>query len=180
MTLVDAEVSLNHVLLIQHEVEQWLYHEAQLLDDRNFDGWLTLLSPTIRYYAPIRKNLLPRDAVTPAEDALEATLFDDDFFFLRQRCRRLGTGMAWSEEPPPRTRRFVTNVVVDVKPDATELFVTSNFFVARNRLYDDVDSFAGQRRDVLTRTDTGELRLAKREILLDQSVVLAKSFSLLF
>lgn len=166
---------------IQHELEQWLYREAEILDSRDYEAWLELLSPNVRYYMPLQENRLDRDrARDRSRSEFVSSLFDDDFPFLRQRVARMNTGMAWNEEPPPRTRRFITNVMATVVSEGDEYVVKSNFFIKRNRLHDDQDEFAGCRRDTLARDETGQFRLWDRKIELDQSVILTKSFSLIF
>jgi 3-phenylpropionate/cinnamic acid dioxygenase small subunit len=190
MTTVETSPSMMAELFVQHEVEQWLYREAALLDARDYDSWLGLLSPDIHYFMPLRENRLDRDVSRDKKGTgLETALFDDDYRFLRRRVRRINTGMAWNEEPPPRTRRLITNVMVTPEtseaPDASEarpggFVVTSNFFIKRNRLHDDEDEFAGARSDVLVRGEDGRLILLERTVHLDQSVILTKSFSLIF
>ena len=51
--------------------------------------------------------------------------------------------------------------------------------VEQPRLETDLNLFAGRREDVLRRTQDG-WRIAKRTILLDQNVVLAKNLSVFF
>ena len=44
---------------IIREIEQFLYREARLLDDRKFHEWLELLTEDIRYWMPVRTNRYP-------------------------------------------------------------------------------------------------------------------------
>jgi 3-phenylpropionate/cinnamic acid dioxygenase small subunit len=94
--------------------------------------------------------------------------------------------MAWAEDPPSRTRHLVTNVVAHhIDPAAhpafteNDLLVRSAFLVYRNRLEREANVFAGRRTDVLRNRD-GCLRVARREILLDQNVLQAKNISTFF
>jgi 3-phenylpropionate/cinnamic acid dioxygenase small subunit len=93
--------------------------------------------------------------------------------------KRLDTGMAWAEDPPSRTRHLVTNVQITPRPQAGEYDVCSAFLCYRTRLETDVNIFAGRRDDVLRRTPSG-WQIARRRILLDQNVVLAKNLSIFF
>jgi hypothetical protein len=52
--------------------------------------------------------------------------------------------------------------------------------VYRNRLEREVNLFAGCRTDILRRSPDGGLKVARRVILLDQSVLLAKNISTFF
>jgi phthalate 3,4-dioxygenase subunit beta len=86
---------------------QFLVEEAALLDAADYAGWLDLLCADIRYLMPVR--------VTTARGAGFDTLadmghFDEDMYALRKRVQRLATDHAWTEDPPSRTRHFVTNV----------------------------------------------------------------------
>jgi phthalate 3,4-dioxygenase subunit beta len=86
---------------------QFLVEEAALLDAGDYEGWLGLLATDIRYLMPVR--------VTTARgagfDALpDMGHFDEDLYALRKRVQRLATDHAWTEDPPSRTRHYVTNV----------------------------------------------------------------------
>ena len=87
--------------------------------------------------------------------------------------------MAWAEDPPSRTRHLVTNVQVRQRSAADEYDVTSSFLLYRTRLETDLNLFAGRREDMLRKTGEG-WRIARRKILLDQNVVLAKNLSVFF
>lgn len=166
---------------LQHEVEQFLYAEADLLDDRLFDEWLALLADDIHYWMPVRANRLARELDREFSAAGEAAFFDENKAHLEQRVQRLHTGMAWAEDPPSRTRHFVTNVRISPRATDGELDVTSNFILYRTRLEREMDLFAGKRIDVLRRVDSAfGWQIAKRTILLDQSTLLAKNLSSFF
>ena len=86
---------------------QFLVEEATLLDAADYASWLNLLCEDIRYVMPVR--------VTTARGAGFDSLadmghFDEDLYSLRKRVQRLATDHAWTEDPPSRTRHFVTNV----------------------------------------------------------------------
>jgi 3-phenylpropionate/cinnamic acid dioxygenase small subunit len=87
--------------------------------------------------------------------------------------------MAWAEDPPSRTRHLVTNVQVRRRSASDEFDVTSSFLLYRTRLETDLNLFAGRREDMLRKTGEG-WRIARRKILLDQNVVLAKNLSVFF
>ena len=44
-------------LLLTQEIAQFLYAEAELLDERRHDEWLALLAEDIRYWMPMRRNV---------------------------------------------------------------------------------------------------------------------------
>ena len=45
---------------VTREVEQFLYREARLLDERRFAEWLALLTDDIHYWVGARSNRYPR------------------------------------------------------------------------------------------------------------------------
>jgi 3-phenylpropionate/cinnamic acid dioxygenase small subunit len=47
---------------IIREVEQFLYREARLLDERRFHEWLLLFTEDVRYWMPVRSNRYPKSS----------------------------------------------------------------------------------------------------------------------
>lgn len=87
--------------------------------------------------------------------------------------------MAWAEDPPSRTRHLITNIEVEPGDSASELKVYSNFMVYRNRGETEQEFFVGARQDVLRHID-GTWKIARRRVILDQNVLLAKNVSIFF
>ena len=50
------DLSLQERMLLKFEAEEFLYHEADLLDSRRFDEWLNLLADDIHYWMPLRRT----------------------------------------------------------------------------------------------------------------------------
>ncbi len=162
----------------QYEVEQFYYEEAALLDDRRFTDWLALLAADIHYWMPIRRTVMADDLENEFTKPGAMAYFDDDKALLEARVKKLGTGFSWSEDPPSRTRHNVTNVRV-VACEGDEITVESNFHLYRTRLESDEDEWIGRRRDVLRKVD-GELKIAKRHLFLDQTVLQSRNMSNFF
>jgi biphenyl 2,3-dioxygenase beta subunit len=171
--------SLKDKIETQYRVEQFLYHEARLLDSWSWNEWVKLFAEDVRYWMPLRKNRLRRERTdTELPTDLQMALIDDDIAQLRMRVQQMGSGRHWAEDPPSRCRHLVTNVSVE-DAGAGEFAVVSNFLVYRNRLETEVDIWAGSREDVLR--PVGEsFQIARRTILLDQNVVLSKNLSVFF
>lgn len=168
------------------EVEQFYFLEAELLDENRFTDWLDLLAEDLEYWMPTRTNRLRRQQALSIAPRGDAAYYDETRESLAWRIRRFDSGMAWAEDPPSRTRHLVTNVVVhhadaEAHPGfgADDLLVRSAFLVYRNRLEREENVFAGQRTDLLRRTDAG-LRVARRTILLDQNILQSKNISTFF
>jgi 3-phenylpropionate/cinnamic acid dioxygenase small subunit len=173
------------------EVEQFLYREARWLDERRLHEWLELLTEDIHYWMPMRTNRYPSSSksisiLDPAryeEEALtredELAILDETKESLAGRIARLDTGMAWAEDPPSRTRHLIANIEVESGEIASELKVYSNFIVYRNRSETEQDFYVGSRQDILRKVD-GVWKIARRKIILDQNVLLAKNVSIFF
>lgn len=166
-------------LEVHFEVSQFLTREARLLDERLFDEWLTLLAEDIRYVAPVRLARMPREERKEFEPTGGGAHFDDSKEDLAERVRKLATGRAWSEVPASRTRHLITNIEVSAADDSDAYAVWSNFLVYRTRGATYQDTFVGTRRDLIRRrsADFGDLEIATRQILLDQTVVLGNNLS---
>lgn len=148
------------------EVEQLLYREAHLLDSGEFQEWLELLAPDLRYWAPVRAEV-NRKQETEGE-ASRLPLFDETKASLALRISRLETGLAWVENPATRTRRFVTNIFVE--KEANELLhVRSNLLLFRSRSFVDETILVGCREDNWSRADRWLLK--ERKILIDHCTV---------
>ncbi|HEX4107346.1 MAG TPA: aromatic-ring-hydroxylating dioxygenase subunit beta [Solirubrobacteraceae bacterium] len=161
---------------LQYEVEQFLYHEAQLLDERRYDDWLALFSMAIEYTAPVRITREGADDVV-GRDGLH--LFDDDYGQLELRVAGVQVKSAWAEIPPSRTRRIISNVRVEPL-EGDDVHAHSNFVVYRSRLESIEHWFVGSRTDVLRRLGDERWQIRKREIVFDNVAFHTDNISILF
>ena len=176
---------------IHREIEQFLYREARLLDDRRLHEWLDLLTDDVRYFMASRSNRYPRRSKAIAildperyvendigrED--ELAILDETKESLTGRVARLDTGMAWAEDPPSRTRHMISNIEVEPGDGDAEVKVYSNFIVYRSRAESEEDFYVGARQDILRRDGDG-WKIASRHMVLDQNVLSAKNVSMFF
>jgi 3-phenylpropionate/cinnamic acid dioxygenase small subunit len=172
------DLGLHERMLLTFEVEEFLYREASLLDERRLDEWLALTTDDIHYWMPIRRTTTAKEIDNEFTKPGGMAYFDDDKKTLGMRVQRLQVGRAWAEDPPSRTRHVVTNVRI-VGVDGSDITAASNFMLYRTRLNSEEDSWIGRREDVLRR-EAGALKLARRYIYLDQTVILAQNMSNLF
>jgi 3-phenylpropionate/cinnamic acid dioxygenase small subunit len=154
--------------------------EAELLDERRFNEWIDLIAEDIHYHMPLRRNVkFGEQARENSDSESEISWFDEGKATLAGRVRQINTGIHWCEEPFSRIRHIVSNVqVVDVNGD--EVHVRSRFFVYSNRLRDEVNLFVGKREDILRRDSETGWKIARRKIILDQNVLLAKVITTFF
>ena len=181
MTTIESNIAQ---LLLKNEIEEFLFQEAELLDERKFEEWLDLLTEDIRYWMPMRRNVkfgeLDREFTREGQDI---NWFDEGKATLDRRVRQILTGVHWAEEPLSRICHFVTNVqILNASPsasDPTEVSVKCRFLVYRNRVETETDFLVGKREDTLRKVD-GAWKIAERKIILDQNVLLAKNLTFFF
>jgi 3-phenylpropionate/cinnamic acid dioxygenase small subunit len=155
---------------VYNQILQFLYIEARLLDEVRLKEWGATLAQDLIYNAPLRET---RPVSQMAESVVRTMQhYHDDWRSVMGRIVRLtGTKSAWAEDPPSRTRRLVTNVIVEKTDNPSEFSVRSYLLVTRSRFnFDEFDLISAERRDVL-RVDGESFKLARREILLDQAVL---------
>ena len=174
----DREQFLERVLLT-HEVSEFLYREADLLDERRFDEWLDLFTEDAHYWMPMRQNVRYGEQDRENTSARNGiSWFDEGKTTLKSRVEQIKTGLHWAEEPLSRVCHLVSNVqVTGGRPP--EISVKSRMLVYRNRLQDETDFFVGKREDMLRSID-GRWKIASRKIILDQNVMLAKNVTIFF
>ena len=176
---------------VVHDIEQFLYREARLLDECKFQEWLNLLTEDIRYWMPSMGRRYP-----PSSKAIkildpnhyeerefsnesELAILDESKDSLARRIARLNSGMAWAEDPPSRTCHIISNVGVCEGDLEAEMLVHSNFILYRTRGELEQDFYVGSRQDVL-RPNGGDWRISYRKIFLPQNVLASKNASNFF
>jgi len=140
------------------EIEDFLFQEADLLDNWKLDEWLTLLTGDAAYYVP------PNDK-PDADHRFTLFTIADDIVRLRERVVRLKDPNCHAEYPPSRTRRLITNVRI-VRVDGDTIAAAANFVVYRYRRGEPVREFVGHYRHKLRRVG-GVLKIAERRAILD-------------
>jgi len=166
---------------LQHEIEQFYYREAAALDRREYDIWLTMLDEDLRYFMPLRRNRLKRFDSTEFSTDDEFASFDDNYAMIKGRVRKLASDVSWSENPGSKTRHLVSNVMIAIGDEPGTYAVDSAFITYRNRAERQVDIWAGERRDVIRRSDTPYgFKISRRTILIDQTTLLSNNLSIFF
>jgi 3-phenylpropionate/cinnamic acid dioxygenase small subunit len=149
----------------QYGVEQFLFAEAELLDGFKLLEWLLLLEREIDYRIPIRSTR-PQDEL---DKSFSATSFHmiEHFGSLEARMKRFGAG-GWSEFPPSRTRRNVSNIRV-YRSAKDRLMVKSNllYYWARDAQH---VILSAERHDEL-RERGNVLKLARRIVFIDHTTL---------
>jgi len=171
-------------LLLEREIEQFYYAEADMLDERRFNEWLDLFTDDVRYWMPLVANVQHRHLDKEySREGVDNAWIDEDKRTLTQRVQQLATGIHWAEEPRSRMSHLITNVrILEIGPSLDsprQLTTKCRFLIYRNRMETEVDLLVGKRSDVL-RQEQGQWRVARREIYLDQNVLLSKNLTTFF
>ena len=171
-------------VLLRQEIEDFLYREADLLDERRYDEWLSLLAEDVRYWMPMRRNVKVDDLEREfTREGHDISWFDEGKDTLTRRVRQIQTGIHWAEEPVSRISHLISNIqLIEVNPsaaDPAEVSVRCRFLVYRNRVETETDILVGKREDKLRRVGS-DWRIAHRKILLDQNVLLSKNLTFFF
>lgn len=146
---------------------QFLLREATYLDNLRLHEWLQTLHGDIRYRIPVRVTRWRSDGL----GFTNAMHMDETYASLAGRVARLDTNFAWGEDPPSRTRRFVSNIQVEQQlSDPHRLSVSSYLLLTRSRWDHPAYQFiSAERRDILVRDAGQDFQLISRHVLLDQS-----------
>jgi 3-phenylpropionate/trans-cinnamate dioxygenase subunit beta len=164
---------------VHAEMALLLAREAELLDSRRFQEWVSLVEPTFTYRVPT--PVTPDNPFAPHYDpdsllldesldsltALWFRRFDEDLF--RQ---------SWGENPPVRFRHIVSNVRVRERRDDPVLDVRSNVLLVSVRHDDPPVLLSAERFDTAVRRDGG-YRLASRYAVLDEVLLSAPQIRVL-
>jgi 3-phenylpropionate/cinnamic acid dioxygenase small subunit len=181
--MTDHRDAIAYVLLKQ-EMEEFLYDEAELLDERRYEAWLELLADDVRYWMPMRRNVkfgeLEREFT---REGLDINWFDEGKDTLTRRVQQILTGVHWAEEPLSRLCHMISNIqLLAVTPsvsEPSEVTVKCRFLIYRNRVETETDILVGKREDVL-RWLNGQWKIAQRKVILDQNVLQAKNLTFFF
>ena len=126
---MSAESAALASLLLQREIEDFLYREADLLDARRFDEWLALFTEDARYWMPMRRNVPSRDGEREfTREGADVSWFDEGKDTLARRVAQLATGLnTTAQEQTPRfwddgTTGAVRSAI-PVEPKATRTYI---------------------------------------------------------
>ncbi|MDS9471413.1 aromatic-ring-hydroxylating dioxygenase subunit beta [Sporosarcina pasteurii] len=116
------------------EIEAFLYHENELLDEWKLEEWAALFTDTGSYLIPPLKN-------PTANPATSLFYVHDDRKRLEDRAKRLLKKEAHVEYPHSKTLRNISNVRIKSQED-NKIVVRCNFTTYRTKR-DVIDTFIG-------------------------------------
>ena len=139
---------------LRERVEDFLFHEAKLIDDHRYDEWLALWTEDCLYWVPCNSD--------DADPSRQAMIIYDNRGRLDERVYRLTSGAAWAQQPRSRTRRLISNV--EVRETDGGYAVESNCLIAELRRSRQ-DLFAARILHTL-RPSGDSFRIALKKVLL--------------
>lgn len=132
---------------LQHEIEQFLYRQAELLDAKRWQDYIDLFGDDGVYWMPASPQDVTWDGVP--------SIFAEDRDMMTVRMKRVTHPHAWSQQPEWGTNHVVSNVVVEkIDPGSGDVHVRSRFHMVELRR-DELRHFAGSYRHHLERTKDG-------------------------
>ena len=174
----------------QRALERFYFHEARLLDTRQYLQWLGLLTEDVRYLIPSRVNaqvdnrargseaMIHPDRELEDEASMGCPLREEGYVLLTVRAERAYKINSWSEHPPARTRRIVGNIELMAR-EGDRLSVLNNFHLYYARPGNAQVTYSGQRRDTLLDAPDG-YRIQRREVILDYADIELPTVGLFF
>jgi ethylbenzene dioxygenase subunit beta len=159
------------------EVVDWLADEAELLDGRREREWLErMVSREVIYRMPMRQTVLRGEGAGFLEGMFH---LNDRYGSLYTKVARNETGFAWGDDPPARSRHFVTNVRVYRQADGT-LAVRTSLLLFQSRRDDTTPNFISCERQDVLRRESGRLKLFRRQILVDFTALETHNLAIFF
>ena len=153
---------------VYDEVMHFLIEEAHLLDEGLFSEWIEVLAEDIACTMPVRQSL---HRTQGAGFHRSMVWMHEDMASFRFKVQRLQSDSAFNEDPPSRMRRLVTNLRLFETSTPGEYLAQSYLLLRRNRGdAHTTDTLSARRDDILRRADGG-WKLARRTVLMDQSVL---------
>ena len=135
------------------EIEQFLYHQSELLDGKLWQDYIDLFTDDGVYWMP----------VTPEQTEWEGSpsIFAEDKHMMEVRMGRVTHPTAWSQAPMWTTSHVIGNVVIEAEAPG-EWRVRSRFHMMELRR-DTVRHFGGTYRHTLVR-QAGQLRIQLQRV----------------
>lgn len=135
--------------------DDFLYHEAELLDEGHLDEWVSLFSPDGLYWITDLRN--------SGDPRREASWAYDDVSLLREKIWRIQSGSAYSQDPPSITRHLVSNIRLRGREDeVTNIRSTFVVYELRRSIQ---TTFVGEFDHTLVRSG-GDWKIQRKKVTL--------------
>jgi benzoate/toluate 1,2-dioxygenase subunit beta len=140
-----------------NEIEQFLFREARLADEGDYDAWEALWTDDGVYWIPANG-----DDIDPAT---QMSIVFDNRSRINLRVRQLKHDKRHSQNPRSRLRRLLANIeILDRTGDGDEVVVGANFVVYESR--ERGTTIWGGRHEYRLRRVEGQWRMARKKVML--------------
>ena len=153
---MTTEADVASAELTQAEVEQFLYLEARLADESDYDGWEKLWTDDAIYWVPAGR--------ADADPGTAVSVIFDNRSRIATRLNQLRTGKRYAQSPVSNLRRLISNVEVLGRAEGGDTEVGANFLLLESRARG-LQLWGGRTTYRLRRVD-GVPRLAYKKVVL--------------
>lgn len=137
------------------DVTQFIYREARLQDEHQYDAWEALWTDDGVYWVPAN-----RDDIDPEQ---KMSIIYDNRSRIALRIRQYHTGKRFSQTPQSRLRRLVSNVEVTAD-DGQQITACANALVFESHIHGEV--LWASRNEYTLRREGDALRMARKKVML--------------
>lgn len=142
------------------DFEDFLYHEAALLDEWRLDEWLALFDEGGSYEVPMA------GASDDADSSMELFYIADDYARLQHRIKRLNKQAAHAEWPRSDSARLISNVRILKQKNGVASIAC--VFVTYRSKNDVTDRYFGHHLYEIN-VGNGEMKIRSKRTMLDMS-----------
>jgi len=142
-------------LLRHHEVSQFIYREARLQDNHEYDAWEALWTDDGVYWIPANGE--------DGDPEKVMSIIYDNRSRIALRVRQFHTGKRYSQTPQSPLRRVISNIEI-LENDGENLLVTANAIVFEAHARG--DTLWASRNEYKLRREGGVLRMAGKKVVL--------------
>ncbi|MGW5113090.1 aromatic-ring-hydroxylating dioxygenase subunit beta [Nocardia sp. NPDC004123] len=150
------------------ELEQFIYREARLADEHDYDSWEALWTDDALYWVPVDGG--------GYDPERHVSIMYDNRRRISTRLQQLRTGKRYAQSPPSNLRRTISNIeLLGVEGD--DLSLGANFVLYESKPRG-LHTWAGRYTYVVRRVD-GELKLVRKTVMLVNSAEAVPSMGFL-
>jgi 3-phenylpropionate/cinnamic acid dioxygenase small subunit len=144
------------------DLEQFLYAQASLLDDKRWFDYIDLFCPDGLYWMPTARHYTTWEG--------QPTIFIEDRDLMSVRAKRMGHPRAWSQAAEWQTEHLISNVILESLDETSgDVHVSSRYHMSELRR-DDLRHFSGRYHHHLKMTDDGfRIKLQRVDLMNSQA-----------
>lgn len=146
---------MNRPATDDHELIEFVYNEARLIDEKRFDEWYELFTQDGLYWMPLTRN--------QPQDGTHVSLFHEDRLLLKLRIQRLGNPNSFSQAEPSWCQHVLQAPRIESRDPALSSVVLRTPFIYMETQRDQQQMYAAVAWHHLTRVE-GSLRIRMKKV----------------